>query len=387
VTPPETAFSPLFRSFFMAGFECSTHRNMRRKRLDMIAATHHDMLAAEDYAQLAEHGIRTARDGVRWHLVETAPGHYDWSSVLPMLRAAERTGTQILWDVCHYGWPDDLDVFAPAFVDRFARYAAAFARLHLEETGRPAILCPVNEISFLAYAGGDMERCSPHATGRGMELKRNLVRAAIAGTRAVREAVPGTRCAAIDPVIHIVPRHPAEAEEVRLHNGSQWQAWDMLAGREEPALGGTEDILDIVGINYYWNNQWLHHAEPLSVFDAARFRPFRELIADTAARYAGRELFIAETSIEGWPRPQWLRYVTEEALAAIADGVKLHGICLYPVISHIGWDEERYCPNGLFELQPRHGRREAYRPLAEELARLQALVAEHGARRRVTAAE
>lgn len=387
MTPPETAFSPLFRSFFMAGFECSTHRNMRRKRLDMIAATHHDMLAAEDYAQLGEHGIRTARDGVRWHLVETAPGRYDWSSVLPMLRAAERTGTQILWDVCHYGWPDDLDVFAPAFVDRFARYAAAFARLHLEETGRPAILCPVNEISFLAYAGGDMERCSPHATGRGMDLKRNLVRAAIAGTRTVRDAVPGTRCAAIDPVIHIVPRHPGEAEEVRLHNGSQWQAWDMLAGREEPALGGTEDILDIVGINYYWNNQWLHHGEPLSVFDAARFRPFRELIADAAARYAGRDLFIAETSIEGWPRPQWLRYVTEEALAAIADGVRLYGICLYPIISHIGWDEERYCPNGLFELQPRHGRREVYRPLAEELARLQAQVAEHGAGRRVTAAE
>jgi hypothetical protein len=123
--PPET----LFRSFFMAGFECSTHRNKRRHRLDMIAATHHDMLAHEDYRQLAEHGIRTARDGVRWHLIETRPGYYDWSSVLPMIRAAERAGTQVIWDICHYGWPDDLDVFAPAFVDRFARYAAAFARL------------------------------------------------------------------------------------------------------------------------------------------------------------------------------------------------------------------------------------------------------------------
>ena len=110
------------------------------------------------------------------------------------------------------------------------------------------------------------------------------------------------------------------------------------------------------------------------MFDGARYRPFRELIKDAAARYAGRDLFIAETSIEGWPRPAWLRFVTEEALAAIADGVKLHGVCIYPVISHIGWDEDRYCPNGLFELQPKHGRREVYRPLAEELARLQALV-------------
>jgi hypothetical protein len=359
---------------------------MSRRRLDMIAATHHDMMVAADYAQCAEHGIRSVRDGVRWHLVETSPGTYDWSSVLPMLRAAERAGTQVIWDLCHYGWPDDLDVFSPAFVDRFARYATAFAKLHVEETGRAPFVCPVNEISFLAFAGGDMERCSPHATGRGMDLKRNLVRAAVAGTRAVRDAVPGTRFAAIDPVINIVPREPAEAEEVRLHNLSQWQAWDMLCGREEPGLGGSEDILDVVGINYYWNNQWLHHAEPLSVFDAARFRPFRELIKDAAARYAGRDLFIAETSIEGWPRPTWLRYVTEEALAARAEGVRLHGVCLYPVISHIGWDEDRYCANGLFELQPKAGRREVYRPLAEELARLNQLVQAGGAVPRLSAA-
>ena len=32
--------------------------------------------------------MRGARDGVRWHLVEAAPGRYDWSSVLPQMRAA-----------------------------------------------------------------------------------------------------------------------------------------------------------------------------------------------------------------------------------------------------------------------------------------------------------
>ena len=65
---------------------------------------------------LAEHGIRTVRDGLRWHLIETAPGRYDWSSFLPMLRAARDTGTQVIWDLAHYGWPDDLDIWSPAFV-------------------------------------------------------------------------------------------------------------------------------------------------------------------------------------------------------------------------------------------------------------------------------
>jgi hypothetical protein len=371
VTPPD----PLFQSFFLAGFECSTHRNMSRRRLDMIASTRHDLLALEDYSQLAEHGIRTARDGLRWHLIETSPGRYDWNSLLPMLRAAEATRTQVMWDLCHYGWPDDLDVFSPAFVDRFARFSAAFARLHVEETGRAPFTCPINEMSFIAFSGGDMARSSPHATGRGMDLKRNLIRAAAAATRAVRQVAPGARFAAIDPVINIVPRHPGEAAEVRAHNASQWQAWDMLAGREAPDLGGAEDLLDVVGVNYYWNNQWLNHAEPLSVFDAARYRPFRELLAETAARYAPRRIFVAETSIEGAPRPTWLRYVTEEALAAAELGVRVEGVCLYPVISHYGWDEDRYCENGLFELTPLHGRRQVYRPLAEELARLQGQVA------------
>jgi hypothetical protein len=136
--PGTVAFRPgLFRSFFLGGFECSTHRRADGRRLDLIAATRHDQLAGQDYRQLAEHGIRAARDGVRWHLVEAgAPGRYDWSSFLPMLRAAEAAGTQVAWDLCHYGWPDGLDVFSAAFVDRLARYAGAFARLHLEETGR-----------------------------------------------------------------------------------------------------------------------------------------------------------------------------------------------------------------------------------------------------------
>jgi beta-glucosidase/6-phospho-beta-glucosidase/beta-galactosidase len=365
VTP---APRPLFASPFLAGFECSTHRNIARERLDMTAATRHDLMAREDYRQIGEHGIRAARDGVRWHLVETTPGRYDWSAVLPLLRAAEEENCQVVWDLCHYGWPDDLDVFSPSFVGRFARYAAAFARLHLAETGRAPFVCPINEMSFLAFAGGDMARCSPHATGRGMELKRQLVRATIAGIHAVRAVSAGARFAAIDPIIHIVPRNAEEAAGVAHHNESQYEAWDMLCGRKEPELGGAPELLDVVGVNYYWNNQWLNHAEPLSPFDGARWKPLHLMLEEVHRRY-DRPMFIAETSIEGAPRPTWLRYVAEETREAMRRGVPMHGICLYPVISHLGWDEDRYCANGLFELEPRHGRREVCQPLADELAR------------------
>ncbi len=94
----------------------------------MIAAIGHDRYAEADYRQLQRFGIRTVRDGFRWHLIEQS-GDFDWSSARPMLRAAANTATQVIWDLPHYGWPDGLDIWSSRFVDRFARFASACARL------------------------------------------------------------------------------------------------------------------------------------------------------------------------------------------------------------------------------------------------------------------
>src|SRR5687767_5790901 len=67
----------LFRSFFIGGFECATHQRRDGRRLDLIAATEHDVNARGDYQMLADHGIQTVRDGLRWHLIEQCPGQYD----------------------------------------------------------------------------------------------------------------------------------------------------------------------------------------------------------------------------------------------------------------------------------------------------------------------
>src|ERR1044071_3476045 len=142
------ADSSVFRSFWMGGFECSTHRLPRRKsmgrfagvRLDLIAATRHDEFALQDYERLQSVGIRTARDGVRWNLIEKTPFRYDFSSLVPMLRAARKTQTQVIWDLFHYGWPDGLNIWGAAFVERFKRFARATAEVILEETGGPVFV-------------------------------------------------------------------------------------------------------------------------------------------------------------------------------------------------------------------------------------------------------
>ena len=371
--PPPT----LFRSFFQGGFESSTHRRgSDGKRLDMIAAVGHDRHAADDYRQLASHGIRTVRDGLRWHLVETAPGRYDWSSVLPMLRAARDTGTEVIWDLLHYGWPDDVDVWRPAFVDRFARFAAAAARLVRDETDAVPFYGPVNEISFFAWGGGDVAYLNPFARGRGHELKVQLARTAIAAMDAIWEVDPRARFVHADPVINVIthPERPHEIGAAEGHRQAQFQGWDMIAGLSWPQLGGTPKHLDIVGVNYYFNNQWIHGSGPIDA-EHGLYRRFRYLLAETYARY-GRPIYVAETGIEAERRPSWLAAVGAEVRAARRVGVPVEGICLYPVVDHPGWDDDRPCPNGLLGPAPGPAGRTVYRPLADELAAQRAMMGE-----------
>ena len=53
---------------------------------------------------------------------------------------------------------------------------------------------------------------------------------------------------------------------------------------------------------------------------------------------------------------------------AIAEGVPVEGLCLYPILNHPGWDDDRHCYNGLFDYADAIGHREAFGPLADEIA-------------------
>jgi hypothetical protein len=174
---PQFECSHLFRSLFMGGFEGSSHRRRDGRQLDLIGATRHDAFVAADYRMLTACGIYTTRDALRWHLIEASPGRYDWSSLLPMLEAARQEGMQVIWDLCHYGLPHDIDIWSPDFVTRFADFAAAAARVVGEQTNGRPFYCPVNEMSFWAWAGGDHAVMYPMARDSGAALKRQLVRA------------------------------------------------------------------------------------------------------------------------------------------------------------------------------------------------------------------
>ncbi|RSK37406.1 amine oxidase [Hymenobacter metallilatus] len=334
-----------FRSFWMAGFECTDQQNAFGHRVDFLTLTGHLQLLDADYQAIQQFGMSTVREGIRWSQVEKTPYHYDWSTVLVLLEAGRRHGVQQVWDLCHFGYPDDLTPLHPLFARRFAHLCRAFVEFYRQHCPEEVlIVTPINEVSFMSWLGGDVRGTSPYCVGQGWEVKRGLMRAYIEGVAALREADPGIRILTTEPLIHVVPRvgaGPAELRRVREFDLNQFQSVDMLAGRLCPELGGRPEYLDLLGFNYYYDNQW--QQEPHVTLRWAnddqdpRFWPLSALLERAHRRY-NRPVVLTETSHPGEDRAPWLRMIAEEATRTLRAGVPLLGVCLYPIIDRPDWD-------------------------------------------------
>ncbi|MGZ9222549.1 MAG: beta-glucosidase [Anaerolineales bacterium] len=346
----------LFGSFFLAGFESACHINRTGLRLNMLQLTQHDRQVSSDYDLLRSFHIRTVRDGACWPLIDRA-GMFDFSSLAPMLDAAKQHDIQVIWNLFHYGYPDDLDIFSHAFVDRFAKYCTALACYIDQHTDRVPFYTPINEISFLAWAAGDVGYIHPFGIGRGTELKRQLIRAAIAGIEAIWEVNSEARIVQVEPVIHVMaPRdRPDLVERAGAQRAGQFEAWDMITGKMEPELGGQPKYLDIMGLNYYHSNQWEHPDVRLNWEGDPRddrWVPLHRLLAEVYERYR-RPLFIGETSHFGAGRGLWLKEIVDEVRTAIMTGVPMEGITIYPIIDRPDWDNlDHWHNSGLWDLVP-----------------------------------
>ena len=344
----------LFRSFWIAGYESSTHINPQGIRLDMIAAVEHDLRVLEDYQILKQFNIRTARDATRWNLIDHGGG-YDFSSFAPMLEAALSTGVQVIWDLCHYGWPDDVELLSPQFVDRFAKYSAAVARFVRDHTDEVPFYSPINEINFMVWGIAE-GLLFPFLKGHDTEIKRQLVRASIACCEAVWSVDSRARITYPEPIIHVLPPRlrPDLAVAAEQYRQSQFEAWDMIGGYSNPELGGNPRYLDILGVNFYHSNQWeIEGTGRLRWEDEPRddrWRPLHQMLGEVWSRYR-RPLYIAETSHFGSGRARWIREIGEEVCKAWQAGTPLQGVCLYPILDRYDWcDSNHWHNSGLWDL-------------------------------------
>jgi hypothetical protein len=344
----------LFSSFISAGFESACHINSQGKRLDMIRATQHDLQVETDYANLRKMGIRTARDGVRWHLIERG-GLFDFSSLAPMVDAAVKHDIQVIWTLCHYGWPTNTNPLDKHFPERFAAFCDEVARFIKSRSDAVPFYTPINEISFLAAMAGEEGWMSPYRRGQGAEMKYNLVSAAIAGMNAIWNVDSRARFVHVEPLINVLPprARPEKAARAAEIHESQFESSDMIAGRRNPELGGSMQHLDIMGLNFYAGNQWEHlgdrvhwHIKPRD----PRWKPLHQAIREVHERY-GRPLMLGETSHVGVGRAEWMREITSEIVELRKLGIPFEGICLYPAIDRYDWENELHWHNsGLWDV-------------------------------------
>ncbi|WP_423600181.1 beta-glucosidase [Roseateles sp. MS654] len=354
-----------FRSFWMGGYEGADHVNGRGDALDMVRATGHDRFLGQDYRAARALGLRCLRESVGWRLSERAPGQWDFSRAVRMARTARRHGLQVLWTLMHYGVPPDLTLLDDGLIPRFARFAAEAARVLKPLSSGPRFYTPINEISFLAWAASSTNAMGPAGAHlddagqedskvSGYEIKRRLVRAALAGMDAIRDVDPDARFLHIDPVIHVVPTEdtPELRQLASTIASYQWQAFDMLSGRQDPELGGHAAALDWIGLNHYHSSQWEVPSEKRLAWHLGdpRRQPLSELLRLVWERYQ-RPLIVAETGHIGRGRADWLLDIADQARRAVQLGVPLAGVCLYPLLDRPDWHEpERWHRSGVWHV-------------------------------------
>lgn len=352
---PERAPKP---GFLVAGFECASNLSWKGGRLDPLAVTRHDAMAAEDYRLLRRAKVRTVREGLRWATIEKSPGRYDWSSAAPMWDAASEEGVAVIWDICHWGYPEDIDFFSDAFVHRMADFGAAAVEEMRRRGAPPAGIVPVNEVNFWSWAGGFRGFFPPFVKERGDEVKRQLVRAFVTVSDRLRPLVGGAPMIAGEPLVVVHPPKGGghDPAHLAMEQEGMHGAWEALLGNLWPELGGHRDVFDWVGVNYYPHNQWELGATEMMPLDDPRRVRLSKLLIELQARYR-KPILITETGDEQPGCAPWMRMVGGEALEAMSRGADIRGICLYPAMDYPGWDDNRQCPCGLFETDAEYGER------------------------------
>ncbi len=350
-----------FSSFFMGGFEGASPKNKKGKRIDILGMTRHDNYCRKDYGLLISKGIFTVRESLQWSLIETHPGVYDFSRYEKMMQIGQEMHIQQIWSLNHFDYPDFLDPFSKEFIQSFADYAKASIQVLRKYQTGTIYLIPINEISFFSFIGGSIGHWAPFAKKKGEVLKKQLVRAAIAAMNAIWNVDKKVVFIHTDPVVVRIPKNPKNIIQ-RIHARNflkyYFQAWDMLAGISHPELGGNPKYLQILGGNYYIDNQeWITNRSSTKTprhktitWDHPDRKPLDKILEMIYKRY-NKPFLISETGSYGINRVKFWNRTLLEIDSAIKKGIPVLGVCAYPVIDRPDWDNFKLTNSGLWDFK------------------------------------
>jgi len=133
---------------------------------------------------------------------------------------------------------------------------------------------------------------------------------------------------------------------------------DTVMGKRNPELGGSSELVTIIGLNHY-----LDDAIP----------PFHILLEETQQRWPDKPLWVTETS--GPPRRfkqvEWFWWILEELLLAQLNGINVPVLTWAPVFSMFDWvDDTMQLLHGVWKMDEQYNRvPNGFMPEAIQMAR------------------
>ena len=346
------------------------------RRVDEMAKCGHYERWREDFACVAELGIRFLRYGPPLHRAWLGDGRYDWEFADQTFAALRRMRIMPIVDLCHFGVPDWLGNFQnPDFPELFARYAEAFAR----RFPWVQLYTPVNEMYICAQFSGRYGWWNEQLrSDRGfVTALKHLVRANVLAMQAILQVRDDAIFIQSESSEYFHASSPAAIGHAENMNQQRFLSLDLNYGRRVDS-GMYEFLMDngmtrdeyhfflsnrlrrhcVMGTDYYWTNE--HRVEP----DGGT-RPSGEIFgyAEITRQYHERytmPVMHTETNLNqgssGQEAVDWLWKEWANVLRIRNVGIPVLGFTWYSITDQVDWDSAlredngRVNPLGLFDL-------------------------------------
>jgi hypothetical protein len=240
-----------------------------------------------------------------------------------MVPAADASGLKLYLDLWHYGYPDWLDIMSGEAVDHFAEFARQIALRY------PTIqyYCVANEPSLFVELAGRRGRWRPFLRRQDATLlRRQVCKMIIAASKAILAVKPDAILIIPEPW-HATDSNPEDNQAAVL---------DTVMGLRDPELGGSSELVTIIGLNHYRDST---------------LPPLHRLLINANNRWPDKELWLTETSgpPSGWQQTEWFWWMMAEVQLAKLSGAEIPVFTWAPTISMYDWvQENRQLHNGIW---------------------------------------
>jgi beta-glucosidase len=339
------------------------HARPRLRALDEYELTQHYKLWESDIDLVAETGVHAVRWGIPWHIVQPAPGQWDWEWTDKALEHLVTVkGITPILDLMHYGTPMWLDnsFINASYPQRVAEYVAAVVARYKSLV---RYYTPLNEPMVNATMSGFKAEWPPYLSGDDgyVKLALAIARGMVLTTQAIKAEQPEAVTVQVEALWHTFTQDESLRERAVLANARQFLCFDLATGRLEDddiladyvrGHGATEADLswfrkncvnfDIFGANYY---PWSHAEMKLDISGKARTVVRRtsghkiEIILRNAWERYRMPIMITETSSNGAIkiRARWMDQTLETVRSLRSEGIPIIGYTWFPLFTMVDW--------------------------------------------------